>query len=226
MPSNYPIKDITLTFWKLLLDENISRLPVNPFQIAENHGIKVLTYGAYCMAAGITQAQLIEKYGQDGFSFVIDGQPLIFFNESSNNFRVRWTVMHELSHILLGHFDQNIVELSRITQKEEKSKLESEANELTARILSPMVVVHFCCVSSLDEFQKLTELSREASIYRWKRLCYLRKIKKFLRDQSELEVLQQFQEFITEYLTKKAEYINHLEANVPDNLSQSFKKKK
>jgi Zn-dependent peptidase ImmA (M78 family) len=217
MPSTHPIKGITLSGWKLLLDEKICRLPVNPFQIAENHAIKVLTYSAYCEATEISRNDLIEKYGYDGFTLTVDNRFLIFFDENNISSRIRWTVMHELCHIFLGHFDQNVTEFSRKNSSDSKSKFESDADELTARVLSPMVVAHFCCVSSLDELRKLTGLSREASLYRWKRLCYLRKIKKFLRHQSELEVLQQFQEFITEYLSQKVDCINQLKAPPADN---------
>ncbi len=212
MPSKYPIKDITLKGWRLIVDERIDALPVDPFEIAAAHGVKVLTYSDYCGVMGLSRNELVAKHGRDGFTLVIDRRHLIFHDENNNSSRIRWTVMHELSHVFLGHFEPGAAHPARGEGAGGgKSKPEAAADELTARILSPMIVLHLCCVASLDELQKLTGLSREASLYRWKRLCHLRRIKKFLRHELELEVARQFQPFITAHIAEKVALLNRLE---------------
>lgn len=207
---NYPLKAITLECWRLLLDEKIGALPVDPFKIAERHGIKVLTYRSYCEAVGLTREELIAKYGQDGFTLSIDNQFLIFYDEFNNSSRIRWTVMHEFSHIFLGHFT-NRADIDGDATGTGKSRCEAEADELTARVLSPMVILHLCCVSSVDELQKMTRLSREASLYRWKRLMHVRRTKKVIGHPLEMEVLLQFRNFVTDYIIAKVQHFNQLE---------------
>ncbi len=213
MPAKYPLKEITLTAWRMLLAEKIDSLPVDPFAVAAGRGIKVLTYGEYCGVMGLTRAELADRHGRDGFTLVIDGRYLIFYNEDNNGPRIRWTVTHELCHIFLGHFEAGAQPQPGHADQAAggKSRPESDADELTARVLSPMIVLHLSCVSSLDELQKMTGLSREASLYRWKRLCHVRRVKKVLTHKLEMEVVLQFQHFITTRICEKVRLLKQLE---------------
>ena len=76
--------------WEILVKENIKELPVNIVELCHKLGIAVKYYDKL-------------EQGNDGKCTVINKQPIILVRQECNRQRKRFTIAHELGHILLGH---------------------------------------------------------------------------------------------------------------------------
>lgn len=87
----------------------------------------------------------------------------IFYNDSQihNEARIRFTLAHEVGHIVLGHFEDTGT-LSRKTLSEEKyTKYESEADLFAAELLSPSILASD--FKSSDEIKNSFYVSSESA---------------------------------------------------------------
>lgn len=88
--------------WRILIDCQVHELPVSLNAICKHLGVRVFSYE--------DASQMIEKRGlsevitqTDGLSFYNKGIPIILFDQSLSLSRNRFTIGHELGHIILGH---------------------------------------------------------------------------------------------------------------------------
>ena len=79
--------------WQCLLDFDIRELPVKPSTIAKQLGIKIIKNSSI--------NELSE--GESGATYLINSKWYIVYNDTEPRQRSRFTVAHELGHILLGH---------------------------------------------------------------------------------------------------------------------------
>ena len=87
----------------ILAENRIGRYPLNPMGLADRYGIKVIPYPLFARLTGNTLETLLTRSG-DGFSTRKNDCPLIAYNPSiQSKGRRRWTLLHEISHFLLGH---------------------------------------------------------------------------------------------------------------------------
>ncbi len=193
--------------WQLLIKYNISSLPVKITDICKGEGIVVRSY---------TQARELIKtlgfegstLGNDGFAVCVSGKNLIFYDDNCTIQRQRFTVAHELGHIVLGDVG------NRPTCRNKEPSLqdddcESMANVVAARLLSPACVLWGIGVSSAEEISKLCDISLEAAQWRMQRMKLLyEREEEFLRTKgkscfllsaSESKVYEQFREYINKY---------------------------
>lgn len=127
---------------------NISCVPISAFEIATRMGVKVVPYSAYNRE---TQNQLL-KYSTDGFSLADHGVYTIFYNDRNVYGRINNTIMHEIAHIVLKHY-------------EESELAEAEANFFAKYALAPPPLVHKLKISSPREIGFHFEISKEAAYY-------------------------------------------------------------
>lgn len=168
--------------WRFLLLNDIKSYPLNLRQIAINNNWEIWSYNKYCQA---TQSSIIEliKQHPDGFSTVIDGFHVICYNEKNNRQRNRFTICHEIGHI--------------INEKRFKGKrLEQEANMFAARILMPMLLIKDLNIKKPEELAKLCDVSVEAATYRLKRFKIVSERNKFYTNPLEQEVFTKLQPFL------------------------------
>lgn len=78
--------------WNILIKENISELPVNVVSLCKQLGIKVKYY--------------IPLDGNDGDCIIIKNTHYMLINKNCSKQRKRFTIAHELGHILLGHIGE------------------------------------------------------------------------------------------------------------------------
>ena len=77
----------------------------------------------------LEEKKLLCKISEDGFTQTKDGVHIIWINDGIYNDRQRYTIAHELGHIVLGHFcKDDLPEEIR----------EAEANFFAHRLLAPM----------------------------------------------------------------------------------------
>jgi len=189
-----------LTAWEIIKKEGFSKLPIDPLSIIKNKNIRLLTFDQFSKLSGHSLADIIHEYDPDGFT-AFDrhtDQFMICYNNNVHERRQRWTLMHELSHIYLNHINSKQPVLKRSSA--EKSHLDILADNLTARLLCPTVILHMCCVSSAEEIEELCQISKQAAQIRWEHLQIVRKHNRFLNIPAEREIIAQFAPWICQYI--------------------------
>lgn len=97
----------------------------------------------------------------------------IYYNDSMPRTRVRFSLAHELGHIVLGHGDYLVPEN------------EAEANYFASCILAPRMAIHYAKCKNENDVAKIFLLSSEAARYaftdyrRWHRRIAIYKMSSF-----------------------------------------------
>lgn len=152
--------------WETLLEEEASRFPIKPRQIARRRGYFVFPYDQYLEATGRSLLEVAQRYGTDGFTLQIHGEYAIFYNPTNSIPRIRWTLAHELGHILLGHGAARLP----APPAEGKSREDRQADRFAAELLCPGPPLRRCGLRSAGELAKLCDLSGQAAEIQWERL--------------------------------------------------------
>jgi hypothetical protein len=118
---------------------NITRLPFDCFDILKKLGYECKRYSAL---KGNKLAACMEL-SPDACTF--DGT--IFYNDKKSKRRIRFSLMHELGHLVL------------------KTDLEAEANSFASNILAPSMAVHYSRLTNIREISNIFNISLEAAKY-------------------------------------------------------------
>lgn len=199
--------------WQLLIDMNINELPVKVSKIIRNLGIGLYTYQ--------DNEEIIRKFGisellktSDGFTLLMPNQYKIFYDSSKSNERIRFTLAHELGHIICKHEFQLMDESYITTRNSEPSSsdsiIESEANMFAARLLAPACVLHELKLFTPTEIAEYCCISQQAAEFRCNRLLLLEKRNKQFKKEKgygcyyisdlEKQVREQFSKYINNHL--------------------------
>jgi Zn-dependent peptidase ImmA (M78 family) len=182
--------------WKVLIHFKVSALPVNISGICRGMGINIYTYRDNEKLLDLFK---LRKYADDndGFSARINGHYVIFYDDSvTPRSRVRFTVAHELGHILLGHVRSEVATRWNNGEKHPTDPRETAANQFAVRLLAPACVLYELDVHTTRDLMRLTGLSYTAAEYRLIRLNELRAREKFYTSGLERQVRNQFRDFI------------------------------
>lgn len=166
--------------WRILIDCHVTKLPVRVLDI--------------CRRLDIQVRRTVPTEGSEGRSLILGGQPVILLAEGPSPERRRFTLAHELGHILLGHVDRVGV-LNREPSPED-DPMEQAANVFASRLLAPACVLWGCGVSSAAEVAQLCGISQTAAAFRWERMQRLYRRNKFLASPLERTVYAQFRPYI------------------------------
>lgn len=132
---------------RCLMEEDVRAFPIRPEDIIRRRGWQLCTYGqmAARLGAGATAATVTALYGgAQAFASEkrIDGLPvhyLIAYDELvAVPERIRFSLAHEIGHILLGHFDFGPPDA---LPEEHSRLLDAEANAFAANLLAPAAIV-------------------------------------------------------------------------------------
>lgn len=166
--------------WKILLNEGVQELPVDIVGLCRKMGIRVQHY--------------ISADQNDGYCTIFLGRPRIFVSSTCTPERQRFTIAHELGHILLGHVGEH--QLVNREPASTDNPIEQEANVFASRILAPACVLWALNARSPEEISDLCRISYQAASYRAERMAILYARNKFLTSPLERKVHDQFAEFI------------------------------
>ncbi len=170
--------------WKVLIEEEVCTLPVPIVQICNKRGIDVKIY---------------DGDGEDGSVQFIAGKPVILISKRiRNRARRRFTVAHELGHIVLKHNEKYA--LVKAESKHPDSDIERTANEFAVRLLAPACVLWGCNARTPEQIKELCNISMTAAKYRAERMEELCSRGKFLTSEKEKQVYEQFLPFIDEHM--------------------------
>lgn len=176
--------------WKMLIDCKIQELPIKIVKLCKTLGIQVKSYES--------------TDGNDGYCKMYPNEPFIFVNTLCSKNRQRFTVAHELGHIVLGHVGKYT--LVNREPSANDNPIEAEANVFASRLLAPACVLHEIGVKSPQEISELCGISLQSAQIRFQRFLELEERNaKFLAEKGvgcyylsplERQVAKQFKNFI------------------------------
>lgn len=153
----------------LLSEANIHYLPIDLDQLMHYLRIRPVSFSA------ARQKGLAIPQGIDGFTVIRYRQQfaqyLLVYKDDTSFERLRWTLAHEIGHIVLGHLE---------TQQADEDKLEEEANYFARELLMPLVVLARLDARAQDDISRVCGVSRAAAgirvrdfeRYDWYRLAH------------------------------------------------------
>lgn len=183
--------------WRILLDCNVDRLPVDLNAVCRKLKIRVLSYSDGSRI--IERAHLGQAvHRTDGMTFYMRKTPVILFDEKMIPPRIKFTIAHELGHIVLGHVKPGGITTANREPQPGDAPEERAANQFAARLLAPACVLWGLGVHAPEDIMRLCRISRQAAEFRAGRMEELYRRNRFLTSKLEKEVYARFQPFIQE----------------------------
>lgn len=198
----------------------LNSYPIDLFLLFKHFkNCRVVSYSAHMKKFNLTEKETISHFGSDEGCTIynpLKDRYIIFYNDLDTYFkvpeRVRWTLAHELGHVLLEHnkiSDKTKIFRSTLSD-DEYSWMEAEANRFASLLLANPIILDKLNISSEADIKKYCNLSLEASKYRYENL--LKWKKKKYTTKYDLIILKQFKRFInrnTCSLCNYSFYIKH-----------------
>ena len=170
--------------WETLIEFGVNSLPVMPLDICRQAGIKVYKNSDVRLLTGT----------QIGLSFYHNGSFRIIIDDKQIVTRRRFTLAHELGHIVLGHI---LVDTPQgRTFDSSRPETERQANVFASRMLAPACVLWGINAQTTEQIATVCNISYEAAKIRAERMEVLRERGKFLTSPLECQVYQQFESYI------------------------------
>lgn len=170
--------------WKALIDFHVCELPVSLSRICKDLGIAILDN---------KNANELQP-GENGIAVMQKDKWYIIFDGTDIYGKQRFTIAHELGHILMGHEMKN----GYYTRRDNIAKPadETEADIFASRLLAPACVLWGINAQTAEQISEVCSISHTAAKIRAERMEVLRKRGKFLTSPLERQVYQQFESFI------------------------------
>lgn len=184
---NYGVyQNVRNAAWQCLLDAEITELPVSVTKIAQHFDVNIVKNSVHGWL----------NPSQSGISYQSEsGEWLIVYDDSDSTGRKRFTIAHELGHILLGHPLREGEQHTRVFNKD-RPEVEKEADMFAARILSPACVLWALDLHTPEEIAERCQISYTAAKYRAERMQILYSRQKFLTSPVERKVFEAFKPWI------------------------------
>lgn len=137
-------------------DQRLDTFPLDPQEIIEKNNWKLIPYTDF--------HDELMAISHDGFTYYYDGVFYIYYNKSKPYKRVRFTLFHEIGHIILNHhieFKKEILQSSENT-----GFMESEANIVARNLMAPAYIIHNLYLGMNNFIPEIFQMSDKASINR------------------------------------------------------------
>lgn len=170
--------------WKALIDFRVCELPVSLSMICKDLGITILDN---------KNANELQP-GENGIAVMQKDKWYIIFDGTDIYGKQRFTIAHELGHVLMGHEMKN----GYYTRRDNivKPADETEADIFASRLLAPACVLWGINAYTAEQISKVCSISHAAATIRAERMEVLRKRGKFLTSPLEQQVYKQFEKYI------------------------------
>ena len=181
--------------WRVLLDTGTNALPVKVSRICGAYGV---TLRSYAVGAPLIRALGLESQcgASDGFTVRGGGRCYVFYNMEQPPGRVRFTIAHELGHVLLGHLGDGEHTVYNREPSPEDAPAEHTANVFASRLLAPACVLHALEAVTPEQIAAVCDISLAAARFRAGRMGVLEQRGKYGASPLEWQVLAQFQSYI------------------------------
>lgn len=156
-----------------MIDCKISKLPVKLSDICHHYNIAIIKNSNINENSN---AKL--TFTERGKSIFSDKQRYIIVKDTEPYPAQRFTIAHEIGHIIIPTFD------------------EYEADRFSIGILAPACVLWGCNIHQINDIMKMCCISERAATIRSRRLELLYQRNKFLSSPLEQQVFEQFSDFI------------------------------
>lgn len=179
-------KDARDAAWQCLIDNKVNLLPVKVNSIATTNDITILKY------SDVNPGRL--SAGESGVTCFVGNDIYIIYRDTEPIERCRFTIAHELGHILLGHrlIGDKLSRKFDLT----KPEAEQEADIFASRLLAPACVLWGLNLHTAEEIAAVCNISISAALARAERMEVLYKRNKFLTSSLERQVYKQFEDYI------------------------------
>lgn len=181
--------------WRVLLNTGTRELPVKVSRICRGYGVTLRSYQV--------GAPLIRELGleaqcdiSDGFTVRSGNRCYVFYNMEQPPGRVRFTIAHELGHVLLGHLGDGELTVYNRESSSEDAPEEHTANVFASRLLAPACVLHALGAVTPEQIAAVCDISMAAARFRAGRMGVLEQRGKYGASPLERQVLAQFQPYI------------------------------
>lgn len=144
--------------WKILevfQECNVKSFPINCFELLKHYGYECMEYSEL----EPNKQEACYQVSDDAFRLNYK----VYYNDTVKFCRRRFSLMHELGHIVLDH------------QAPYSRQNEKEANFFAGNILAPRMAIHYSRCKNANDVAKLFRLTHEAASYafddyrRWRR---------------------------------------------------------
>ena len=181
--------------WRTLIRFGVRELPVRISDGIRQMDIPLASYSkAESALVKLGLAHLMHE--TDGLSVQRNGKFYIFYRGDMTPGRIRFTVAHELGHIILGHLDGKTHTARNREPQKGDAPIEQAANVFASRLLAPACVLHELNALTPERISELCDISLAAAHFRAERMEILEKRKAFGMSLLEREVCRQFRVFI------------------------------
>lgn len=182
--------------WQILIDCKVDKLPVSTAALCEHYGWVLADYQEGKAAIDLLGlSSLTER--TDGFCTVTDHFTYIFYNSGLPVGRQRFTVAHEIGHLVLGHVGRGRVTTINREPNPKDNQEETQANQFAARLLAPACVLHKLGATTPEVIQQVCGLSHQAAEFRAKRMQELERRNRYYTSPLERQVVEQFRSYIS-----------------------------
>ena len=181
--------------WEILLACRVEKLPVDLNTVLRHLGVRAYSYGRgrdILAAAGL--AEVAKQVS--GLTFYIGDRPVILYNDAETPQRIRFTIGHELGHIVLGHVRPGDHTRQNREPQPGDDPVEQAANRFAADLLAPACVLWGLDLHRAEDIAKVCKISIQAARFRAGRMEVLYQRNKFLLHPLEQAVYRQFETYI------------------------------
>ncbi len=181
--------------WEILLACGVNALPVDLNLVLRHLGVRVYAYSRSLEL--LEDAGLAEVADRvSGLTFCIGATPIILYNDAETPQRIRFTIGHELGHIVLGHVRTGEHTRQNREPHPGDDPIEQAANRFAADLLSPACVLWGLDLHRAEDIAQVCRISIQAARFRAERMEILYQRDKFLLHPLEQAVYRQFAPYI------------------------------
>ena len=169
IPSKPNFKRATKRAYEFLLELDVKEFPIDPFKIIKRFedNWHLLSWTELKINTGVEDPFNLKRNGAEAATKIQRGTNdyIIVYDDSFSMDRIRWTIAHEIGHIVLGHlvyYEETALNRGGLTQ-EQYGVLEVEAHWFAGILLSPHVVLNLYDVKDIQEIAFLCNISKEAA---------------------------------------------------------------
>ncbi|OOM71115.1 hypothetical protein CLPUN_51070 [Clostridium puniceum] len=195
----------------IYLKLNITEFPIDIIEIINSFdNIKIVSYHQFMIDHNLTKEETFEILtSEEGCTdyFKPLNRYIIYYNDLDNKSeeRIRWTLTHELGHILCCHYSNNTKIFSKNLTETEYKYREAEANHFTGLLLSNPVILKKLNVRGSYDIEIFCALSSEASKYRYD--SYKKWCKHQFITSSDRYIIRNFQNYLDRKRQDYEEYL-------------------
>lgn len=131
---------------------NIRTLPINPFELCSKMKIKLVKYSEVMEK----EREILYAVSQDGFKIEDEQGYVIFYNDAKGSSKIKFTILHEIGHIVLGHKEGSIL-------------AETEAEWFAAYAIAPPPVIGLYDISDYFDIMNIFGVTSDCAWYAMRR---------------------------------------------------------